>query len=82
MGIWRESESLARDRTRSAAFDYLRYSALGLQYAIGLVIFVLAGRYADSEWGWSPWGTLIGAVFGFTASTTWLYRQIYSKRSE
>ena len=47
-----------------------------------LVIFVLAGRYADSEWGGSPWGTLIGAVFGFTASTTWLYRQIYSKRSE
>ncbi len=49
---------------------------LGFQIAIPLVIFALAGRYADKYFGTTPWLLVAGVVLAAFTSTTIVYRKI------
>jgi F0F1-type ATP synthase assembly protein I len=51
------------DTLRSAA----PYLTLGLQFAVGIVVFFLAGKYADDYFGTKPWimiAALVAACVG------------------
>lgn len=65
------------DRTPTS---WLRYSHLGMQYCLTLVLFVLTGTWADRRWGTDPWLTVTGAAVGMTAATYLLIRQLERPR--
>ena len=68
-----------RDDPKTApASLYVQYTTLGLQYAFGIGAAVWLGHWLDQKYDWSPVGTLVGAAFGFTSSTVWLYRKVYA----
>ncbi len=51
-----------------------RYSALGLELAISVVIGLAFGYYLDKWLGTSPWMTVIWLGIGFAAGVRSLYR--------
>lgn len=51
-----------------------RYSALGLEMAISVVIGLAIGYYLDKWLGTSPWLTIVWIALGFAAGVRSLYR--------
>lgn len=41
-----------------------RASSAGIELSIAVVGGVLVGRWLDGRYGWDPWGTLGGVIFG------------------
>lgn len=58
-----------------AGASWLRYTHLGLQYCLTLLLFVLGGRWLDQRLETEPWWTIVGALLGFGASTFSIVRQ-------
>lgn len=50
---------------------WLRYTHLGIQYCLTLLLCVLAGQWLDERAQTQPWLTIVGALLGFGAAT-WL----------
>ncbi|MCK6439605.1 MAG: AtpZ/AtpI family protein [Planctomycetes bacterium] len=64
----KENSALARATDKdSAAQTWLRYSGIGLQMALLMILPTIGGWYLDQHQGTGPWGVLVGAVFGFAA---------------
>ncbi len=61
----------------SVASGYLRYSSLGVQFALFGVGFGLLGHWLDGKLCSEPWGLLGGLLFGFFGGFVWLYRRVY-----
>lgn len=60
---------------RKAFFRELgKYSALGLEMAISVVIGMAIGYYLDKWLGTSPWLTIVWIGLGFAAGVRSLYR--------
>ena len=51
-----------------------RYSALGLEMAISVIIGLAIGYYLDKWLGTSPWMTVVWLGLGFAAGVRSLYR--------
>jgi ATP synthase protein I len=51
-----------------------RYSALGLEMAISVILGLAIGYYLDKWLGTGPWMTVIWLGFGFAAGVRSLYR--------
>ena len=51
-----------------------RYSALGLEMALSVVIGLAIGYYLDKWLGTSPWLTVVWIALGFAAGVRSLYR--------
>lgn len=51
-----------------------KYSALGLEMAISVVIGLAVGYYLDRWLGTSPWLTVVWLAIGFAAGVRSLYR--------
>jgi F0F1-type ATP synthase assembly protein I len=41
--------------------------ASGLQILVGVGLGLLVGQWLDKRYGWSPWGTTVGAMLGVSA---------------
>ncbi|HKU60697.1 MAG TPA: AtpZ/AtpI family protein [Gemmatimonadales bacterium] len=54
----------------------MRYAGLGLQLAVVLLIFVLAGRWADRKLGTGGILTIVAAFLGFGGTMYSLIRQL------
>ncbi len=66
---------MTNNRDLRAFFRELgRYSALGFEMAISVVIGLGIGYYLDRWLGTSPWLTLLWLGFGFAAGVRSLYR--------
>ncbi len=52
----------------------LKYSSVGIELAISVLLGYFAGDWLDGEFGWSPWGAVLGLSFGFAAGLRSLYR--------
>ncbi|HLV25658.1 MAG TPA: AtpZ/AtpI family protein [Gemmatimonadales bacterium] len=48
----------------------------GIQFAVSILIFLYAGQWLDSRFGWAPWGTLLGVFIGAAAGFTSIYRRL------
>lgn len=60
---------------RKALFRELgKYSALGLEMAISVVVGLAIGYYLDKWLGTSPWLTIVWIGLGFAAGVRSLYR--------
>lgn len=67
-GRSRTPDSPKGDKKARQTTSWLRYSHLGLQFAVTLLLCVLAGRWLETKFGWAPWGTVLGSLFGIVAS--------------
>jgi F0F1-type ATP synthase assembly protein I len=56
-----------------------RYLAIG-QVGMEMVAPVALGWLADSYFGWSPWGVVVGAVLGFAGGMFRLVRIVNPKQ--
>ena len=63
-----------RQDRRSLFRELGRYSALGLELAIAVVIGLAVGYYLDKWLGTDPWMTVIWMGIGFAAGVRSLYR--------
>ena len=66
---------MTEKQDRKAFFRELgKYSALGLEMAISVVIGMAIGYYLDKWLGTSPWLTIVWIGIGFAAGVRSLYR--------
>lgn len=73
--------SLEPDRDEGGGLQsFVRYSHLGLQFALTIGLLTAAGVWADRKWGLMPLFTLIGLFLGFGAGFYSLYRAVYAKK--
>lgn len=63
-----------------------KYVALGMQFAGGIIMFMLAGFFLDRWLTWTPIltisGTLVGAVLSFLVVYTRLTAEMDARRRE
>lgn len=61
------------DRTQNT---WLRYSTLGVQFTVTLLLFVLMGTWADGRFATTPWCTITGSLLGIFASMYVVIREV------
>ncbi len=49
---------------------------IGIELALYILIFLMAGRYLDNRWDTDPWLTLLGAALGFAAGIYSLFKTV------
>src|SRR5262245_25798913 len=57
----------------------LRYSHLGIQFAISVVLLFYVGYRLDLRWSTTPLFTLLGFALGFAAGFYSLYMGVYGR---
>ncbi len=57
----------------------MRFAGLGVQLAVSLVVFVLAGQWADRKLGTEGIITILAAFLGFGGTMYWLIRTLNRK---
>jgi len=62
--------------------DAGQYASVGLQFAVGILVFTFAGSWLDRRLGTSPWLLLAGVALGFGLSSFWIYRQLVIRPRE
>ncbi len=65
--------SLQQDRSGAS---WLRYSHLGLQYTVTMLLGVGAGYWLDARLATGPWLVLAGSLLGIVAATYVLIRDV------
>jgi LPXTG-motif cell wall-anchored protein len=58
------------------AKSYAKYGALGAQMVVGMVLFILGGRWLDKalELG-TPWFTVLGVLLGIAGALWLLFKE-------
>ena len=51
------------------------WSAIGIEFAIYVVLFFLGGKWLDGKFGWEPWGTSLGGLLGACVGMYMLIRR-------
>ena len=67
-------ETHRNDRTDELSAS--SYAGLGIQFAVGIFLFLFIGRWIDSTLGTSPVGVIAGVFIGATASFYVVYRKL------
>lgn len=62
--------------TKQSYHSYLKYSGLGMEMALSVVLPLLLGIYLDKQFESAPWGLLLGLVFGLLGLGLNLYKVI------
>ena len=73
----RRIEEKSREFYRTA-----RYASIGLELGVSVTIGLLIGWWVDIEYGYGPWGLLIGLGLGFTAAIRSIARTLKSLAAE
>jgi F0F1-type ATP synthase assembly protein I len=56
--------------------SWLRYSTLGWQFALTMVLCVLLGTWLDGRLGTDPWLTIAGSLLGIFGSMYLVIREV------
>jgi ATP synthase protein I len=59
-----------------------RYSTVGLEFALSVLIGLFAGRWLDQKLGTGGWLTVIGLGFGVAAGYRTIYRALKQANQE
>jgi hypothetical protein len=62
------------ERKRDPGLGWMRWTSLGLEFGLAVGLFLLGGRWLDATLGWTPWGTMLGALLGVAAGMGLLIR--------
>jgi ATP synthase protein I len=71
-----EQQKTEQDNIRNTFSAWALAWELGFQIAIPLVVFALAGRYADRALGTSPWLLVAGVVLAAGFTSYLVYRKV------
>jgi hypothetical protein len=66
--------TLPWERAADPGLGWGAWASAGLEFGLAVVLFLLGGRWLDANLGWTPWGTVIGAMLGVVAGTYLLLR--------
>jgi F0F1-type ATP synthase assembly protein I len=58
------------------------FAGIGLQFALGIVIFLFLGKWIDSRLGTGPTGVIAGVFIGAIAGFYLLYRKLSAAQKE
>lgn len=53
---------------------WLRFSAMGLELGLAVIVGLLLGQWLDGQFGTDPWLTLLFLIFGMIAGFRSVYR--------
>jgi F0F1-type ATP synthase assembly protein I len=67
--------SRLEEKTRGA-YQSLKYTGLGIELAVFIVVGVLGGNWIDENYGTAPWGILGGVAFGIAGGVRTLVRTV------
>ena len=56
--------------------SWLRYSTLGLQFTVALLLCVLLGTWADGRLGTDPWLTIAGSLLGIFSAMYLVIKEV------
>lgn len=56
--------------------SWLRYSHLGIQFCLTVLLGVALGYWGDSSLGTDPWLVIVGSLLGSAAATWLLLRDV------
>jgi F0F1-type ATP synthase assembly protein I len=62
------------ERPGTVPSSALRWSAVGLEFALAVVLFFLGGKVLDAKVGSGPWLSVVGALLGVAVGTYLLIR--------
>ena len=62
---------------REGYANYLRYSGIGLQFALPIVLFTLGGNWVGRKYDLESLFTLLGLALGFAVGFWSLYKELY-----
>lgn len=77
-----DSQTILSRKQKKQANAALRYSHLGLEFAVIFGLIFFAGYKADEKWNTSPWFTLLGVIVGFSAAMLRLVRAAHELEKE
>jgi len=60
---------------------YLRFSSIGIELGLSVVIGLIAGQWLDRRFGTQPWLTLVGLLFGVAAGFRTVYKALKDLKS-
>jgi F0F1-type ATP synthase assembly protein I len=63
------------DPEKDSPQRWLRYTNLGVEFALSFGVFVALGWWVGKHFEWNPWATLIGAALGFIGAMYNLIRE-------
>jgi ATP synthase protein I len=58
------------------------YAGVGFQFAASIVLFLLAGRWLDGQWGTEPWLMILGVFTGASAGFYSMYQRLIVRARE
>ena len=67
--------SRLEEKTR-VAYQSVKYTGLGIELAVFIVVGVLGGNWIDEKYGTAPWGILGGVAFGIAGGVRTLVRTV------
>jgi F0F1-type ATP synthase assembly protein I len=65
-----------RRRLQRGMHNYIRYTGIGMQFVLLLLLPVGLGYLGDRWWGTSPWLVVAGAAVGSVAAMVWVVRAV------
>jgi F0F1-type ATP synthase assembly protein I len=72
----RSDKEVKRRRQQEGLHAYVRYTGIGLQFALVMALPTGAGYLLDGWLGTLPWITVVGAVFGGVGAMVWVVRAV------
>jgi len=72
----KKQDGLPQFNRRSNELSVTSYAGIGLQFAIGIILFLYLGKWIDARFGSSPAGVIGGVFIGATVSFYSVYRQL------
>lgn len=74
--------SRKRSRHQAGMHAYVRYTGIGMQFLLLMLLPMGAGYWADSALETTPWLLVAGAVLGAIGAMTWLVRTVTRMESK
>jgi F0F1-type ATP synthase assembly protein I len=78
------AEARRRAENRGGMQAYVRYTGIGLQFTLMMLLPLGGGYWLDSWLGTLPWLTVAGAVLGAVGGMVWVVKSVFrmENRSE
>ena len=67
---------LPQSERRPNELSVTSYAGIGLQFAIGIFLFLYVGKWIDARFGTTPAGVIGGVFIGAIVSFYFVYRQL------
>ena len=70
-------EAVRRSEVKSGTHAYIRYTGIGLQFMLMIVLPLGLGYWADTWLETLPWLTVVGAVLGSVGGMVWVVKSVF-----